>query len=152
VFPLGRPYVVPSDRIGHEVAQLLLSPSATRDRLTASMFIGQAEDDPVRLIERALDATVRAEPIEAKLRAAAKDGRLDGKTRPGADIETLATRAIAAGVITREEAQVLIEQRDLVAAVIRVDDFDSDLGASLLQPAIDALKQPTATEKQRAAA
>src|SRR5207245_449512 len=31
VFPLGRPYVVPSDGLGHEVARLLIEPSATRD-------------------------------------------------------------------------------------------------------------------------
>ena len=45
---------------------------------------------------------------------------------------------VAAGVIDREEARTLIVQRELVARVIRVDDFAADLGASLLQPAIDA--------------
>jgi acyl-CoA dehydrogenase len=30
VFPLGRPYVVPSDQLGHDVARLLIEPSATR--------------------------------------------------------------------------------------------------------------------------
>ena len=39
VFPLGRPFVVPSDKAGHEVAKLLLEPSATRDRLTAGMYL-----------------------------------------------------------------------------------------------------------------
>ncbi len=39
LFPLGRPYVVPSDRLGHEVAKLLIEPSATRDRLTAGMYV-----------------------------------------------------------------------------------------------------------------
>src|SRR4030095_877038 len=34
VFPLGRPYVVPSDGLGHDAASLLIAPSATRDRLT----------------------------------------------------------------------------------------------------------------------
>src|SRR5690606_17448302 len=57
VFPLGRPYVVPSDRIGRDVARLLIAPSATRDRLTAAMFVGKEDDDPVGLIERALEAT-----------------------------------------------------------------------------------------------
>jgi acyl-CoA dehydrogenase len=30
VFPLGHPYDVPSDRIGHQVAKLLIEPSASR--------------------------------------------------------------------------------------------------------------------------
>ncbi len=38
VFPLGRPYVVPSDKLGHEVAALLITPSATRDRLTSDVY------------------------------------------------------------------------------------------------------------------
>ena len=50
----------------------------------------------------------------------------------------LAERAVAARVIDGDEAKALVAQRALVARVIRVDDFDRDLGASLLQPAIDA--------------
>src|SRR3954447_26441818 len=80
VFPLGRPYVVPSDRLGHEVASLLIEPSATRDRLTATMYIPRDdEDDPVTLIERAWPAPMAAEPILAKLRLAIKEARLDGR-------------------------------------------------------------------------
>jgi acyl-CoA dehydrogenase len=138
VFPLGRPYEVPADDLGHQVAQLLIQPSATRDRLTMPMHIGREEDDPVGLIERALTATVEAEPVEAKLKAAMRDGRLDGRMPPDTGVEALAERAVAAGVIDRDEARTLIVQRGLVARVIRVDDFPADLGASLLQPAIDA--------------
>jgi len=153
VFPLGRPYVVPSDRVGQRVARLMIEPSATRDRLTGPMFIGKEEDDPIGLIERALAATVIAEPIEAKLKSAMKDGRLDGRLPPDAGVEALAERAVAAQVINEEEAKALIAQRALVARVIRVDDFDSDLGASLLKPAIDLMQRHAALPlKHRAAA
>ena len=138
VFPLGRPYEVPADDLGHQVAKLLIQPSATRDRLTGEMFVGREDDDPVGLIERALTATVEAEPVEAKLKVALRDGRLDARLPPDAGVEVLTERAVAAGVIDREEARTLIAQRELVARVIRVDDFPADLGASLLQPAIDA--------------
>ena len=48
------------------------------------MFISRsADDDPVTLIERALAATIAAEPIEAKIRAAVKDGRFDGEAAAG---------------------------------------------------------------------
>jgi acyl-CoA dehydrogenase len=105
------------------------------------------------VIERALAATMAAEPIEAKLKAAMKDRRFDGRLPPGAGVEELTTRAMAAGVIDADEARVLVEQRALVAQVIRVDDFDRDLGASLLQPAIDALERQHATPvRHRAAA
>ena len=69
---------MPSDALGHEVAKLLIEPSATRDRLTAGMYASaDAADNPVAQIERALAATLAAEPIEAKLRAAVKEGRFD---------------------------------------------------------------------------
>ncbi len=136
VFPLGRPYDVPSDLLGHEVAKLLITPSATRDRLTSGMFFSGEAGDPIRDIERALDATVAAEPIEDKLRAAIRHGRLSVKREPGAEPEALDRRAVEAGVITPDEARVLAQHRALVASVVRVDDFDADLGTSLLQPPI----------------
>jgi len=152
VFPLGRPYVVPSDHLGHQVASLLLEPSATRDRLTAGMFIGKDDDDPVGLIERALDAAIAAEPIQAKVRLAIKEGRLSAKHAPGTPFDVLSEHAFEAGVISAEEARALVTHHGLVARVIAVDDFDRDLGASLLLPAIEALRRQTAPMRQRVAA
>ncbi len=151
VFPLGRPYVMPSDELGHRVARLLIEPSATRDRLTANMFIGRDDDDPVGLIERALAATVAVARTEARVRAAVKDGRIDGALPPGEGAEAIDARAVAAGVIDAAEASSLAAQRRLVERVVRVDDFDRDLGASLAQPAIDAVRSVPAV-KHRAAA
>src|SRR5213078_2541592 len=68
VFPLGRPYVVPADDLGHEVARLLIEPSATRDRLTCGMYLPKDDGDAIRIIELALEATLAAEPIEARIR------------------------------------------------------------------------------------
>ena len=133
VFPLGRPYVVPSDALGRDVARLLIAPSPTRDRLTAGMFLPDQVDDPVRQIELALDATMAAEPIEAKLREAVRAGRLPRVDDPRIDAETLDRQAIDAGVITPDEARVLAEHRKRVAQVVRVDDFGPDLGTSLLR-------------------
>jgi acyl-CoA dehydrogenase len=150
VFPLGRPYEVPSDQLGHEVASLLLAPSAARDRLTDNVFIGREDDDPVGLIERALEVTMAAEPILARIRAAVKEGKLDGAVMPDAPADTLALRAVASGIIDGDEARVLARHHALVAKVIAVDDFDRDLGASLLVPALQALQRQA--ERMRAAA
>ena len=133
VFPLGRPYVVPSDALGHDVAKLLIAPSPTRDRLTAGMFIPDEVDDPVRQIELALDAAIAAEPIEAKLRDAVRARRLSPPDEPIVDAGAFERQAVEAGVITADEARLLAKHRDLVAKVIRVDDFAADLGTSLFQ-------------------
>jgi len=142
VFPLGRPYVVPSDKLGHEVARLLVEPSATRDRLTAGMATPKSDDDPVGLIDRALVATITADPIEAKVRAAVKAKRFDATLEPGVGAQALAERALAAGVITSEEAANLALAHELVARVIRVDDFPQDLGTSAMWPLATNAAEP----------
>jgi len=153
VFPLGRPYVVPSDKLGHEVAKLLIEPTATRDRLTAGMFIARSGDGPVLQIERALVATLAAEPAEAKIRLAAKDGRLNTKLPPGAGLEVLVARAQTAGVIDAAEGTALLVARDLTAKVIRVDDFAQDLGASEMKLGAGSVHPPvTAAVVHKAAA
>jgi acyl-CoA dehydrogenase len=153
VFPLGRPYVVPSDKLGHEVARILIEPSAARDRLTAGAYLSTAPDNPLAQIERALAASVIAEPVEAKLKAAVKDGRVDPKLPPGAGIDVLVARAEQAGAITAAEGASVIAARDLTAIVIRVDDFPQDLGASDMKPAASARQAPaTPTVMHKAAA
>ncbi len=128
IFPLGRPYVVPSDALGHEVAKLLIEPSATRDRLTAGMHLPLVEAEPVGAIELAVEASIAAEPVEAKLKAAIKEGRL-AITRP----EEQLTAALAAGVITEQEAMLVKRAKRLTDIVIHVDDFPQDLGVSALR-------------------
>ena len=129
VFPLGRPYVVPSDRLGHEVARLLIEPSATRDRLTADMYLASSEDDPMQTLEAALEATLAAEPIEARMREAQKAGRFAVKGAGDA-----AAAALAAGIIDADELGVLRRAARLADEVIRVDDFAADLGVSEARP------------------
>jgi acyl-CoA dehydrogenase len=131
IFPLGRPYVVPSDRLGAQVAELLIAPSATRDRLTAGMYIRRDENDAVGAVELALEATLRAEAIEAKMRAAQKTGILSGRAP-----EELAKSALARGVISAEEFAHLTRTQELRAIVVRVDDFPFDLGLQRSEPAV----------------
>jgi acyl-CoA dehydrogenase len=128
IFPWGHPYVVPSDDLGHQVARALIEPSATRDRLTAECFLPLSEDDPVGAIELALAATVAAEPVEAKIRAADKAGRFDGN--PRANVRDIATVAAELGVITAAEHELMKRRNHLRDVVVRVDDFPFDFGVA----------------------
>jgi acyl-CoA dehydrogenase len=121
VFPLGRPCAVPSDRLGHEVAQLLIAPSPTRDRLTAGMYVGPADpEDSLGLIDAAMDAAIAAEAIDAKIRAAHKSQAIAGRG------PELVRAALAAGVISAAEGEQLARAAALRDKVIRVDDFPQD--------------------------
>jgi acyl-CoA dehydrogenase len=121
VFPLGNRFAPPSDALGHEVAKLLIGPSETRDRLTAGMYLPKAGTEPIARLEAALDATVGAEPIEARLSAARKAGVISG-----ADEDALARAAIVARIITEEEGERLRTSALLRDEAIRVDDFPGD--------------------------
>jgi acyl-CoA dehydrogenase len=141
VFPLGRPYVVPGDALGHAVAKRLIEPCASRERLTRGTFIGST-DEPVGLLERALAATIAAEPIERRIEDARRSGAFAASLAPGEGAAEVAARARAAGVIDDAEAGLLATQRELAARVVQVDDFGSDLGASLLRIVDGARESP----------
>ena len=122
VFPKGLTLDAPRDKVGSKVAQILITPGAARDRLTAGAYVPRKENDVIGRLEFAMEAVVRAEPIEAKLRAAAKEGKLPQRT--------LAERRLAAvreQVITQEEHDHLVYTDRLRREVIKVDDFEHDL-------------------------
>ncbi|MBK7901412.1 MAG: acyl-CoA dehydrogenase [Azonexus sp.] len=126
IFPWGHPYVVPSDELGHQAARLLIEPSATRDRLTAETYLPPGDEEPVGAIEQALAATLAAEPIEARVRDAERQGRFAGD--PQANVRDIAQAAFAAGIIDAAEYEILRRRNALRDQVVRVDDFPFDLG------------------------
>ena len=128
VFLWGHSQIPPSDQLGQDVARLLISPSATRDRLTAGCHLPATADEPVGAIEQALAATLDAEPIEAKIRELEKRGVLDGN--PQANVRDIADAAVAIGGITAEEYAVVKRRNRLRDTVVKVDDFPFDLGAA----------------------
>lgn len=122
IFPLGRPYVTASDRLGHEVAQLLIEPSATRDRLTADVYVPDDMSDPIANLEVALGACIQAEAIDAKIRRAQREGKIDAR-----NANALTQAALSAGIITQVEHAQLARAAALRNEAIRVDDFPPDL-------------------------
>ena len=122
IFPLGHPYDVPSDRIGHQVASLLIGPTRARDRLTAECYLPASLDEPVGAIEAALAATLAAEPIEARIRSAEKSGAFAGA--PDANVRDIAHVALARGIVSAEEYALLAKRNALRDRVIQVDEFD----------------------------
>src|SRR5690242_12178240 len=108
--PIGPRGLGPSDRVTHLCAQLVMEPSAARDRLTADLSHVD-EDRGVARLEKAFLLVTGAEDITNKMRAAHIRDR-----------ET----ALKNGVITQEEAERLAAVHEAVAKVIEVDDFAPD--------------------------
>jgi len=125
IFPTGKEFDPPHDRLGQQVVHMLLEPNAARDRLTAGVFIPKDEHDPVGTLEAALRAVIAAEPVGAKIRAARDKAVIAGKF-PGEIVD----EALAKGVITREEKAAMDKAGVLRRRAIMVDDFPRDLGKS----------------------
>lgn len=120
----------PSDRLGGEVARLLLHPGAQRDRLTAGLY--QHPGSALACLEKAFELSLLAEAPLAKVRKAVKAGRLDKKPLD----DGLFRLAKERGVIDAEELHLLIESRKAAADVTRVDDFSlAELRGTLESPA-----------------
>jgi acyl-CoA dehydrogenase len=105
--PFGARVLGPSDRVVHQCAQLVLEPSAARDRLTPD--IAHVEDDGgLARLEKAFGLVTAAEEIARAMRAAhLRDWR----------------EAVKKGVITQGQGEQLAAAHEAVAKVIEVDDF-----------------------------
>jgi acyl-CoA dehydrogenase len=126
VFPKGMTLIQPSDHMGHEVAKILITPSAARDRLIEGMYLPNDERDIFGHLNAAMNAVVQAEPIEAKVRAAQKGGRL---TKRG--LEAMFEEAMTLSVITETELAQWRRARAMTKEVVRVDDFDKNFGLAV---------------------
>ncbi len=122
VFPKGLTLDAPTDRVGSQVAQILITPGAARDRLTAGAYVPRREDDVVGRLEFAMHAAIRAEPIEARLRRAVRDGMLPQRT-----LAERRAAALAQGLVSAAELEALEYADRLRREVVHVDDFDPDL-------------------------
>lgn len=121
VFPLGRRYRTPNDRLTQACARLLLTESEARDRLTQGVFISDDPLDVTGSIEHALKAVLAAEEAERKL----KETRL---VRPyPVNFEDWLQQLAAEGVLSADEAELLRKSAEATARVVAVDDFPNDV-------------------------
>ena len=96
----------PDDRLTRACAQLLMTPSETRERIIGRMF-GGCERDGLRQLDDAFERVIAAEPIRKRLR----------------DADTTPKKGLEDGLITAEEKAELDAMQAAVARVIAVDDF-----------------------------
>jgi acyl-CoA dehydrogenase len=123
IYPYGREFDSPRDRLGSQVVGLLLAPGPARERLTAGIYMPKGEDEPVAALEAALRAVIAAEPIGAKIRKARESGAIGASFA-----DQIVEEALAKGVISRQEMAAMDLAKQLRRRVIMVDDFPKDLG------------------------
>ncbi len=121
VQPFGARVLGPSDRIVRQCAQILLEPSAARDRLAADL--SHVEDDGGRArLEQAFLLVTAAEDASRKMRAAHLHDR---------------DEAVKRGIISRDEADRLAAAHEAAARVIEVDDFAPEMLSPIYKKGAD---------------
>lgn len=108
-YPLGVPEPVPSDRQIGRLAEILMRPSAQRERLTPGLYLGEGHaEHPLKDLEEAFELVSGCAHIEKKMRAA---GVRD------------ADEALQNGIISQAERESLRCAAEAVEKVLAVDAF-----------------------------
>ena len=118
VFPLGRRWAPPSDRLAHTVARAVQNGGELRERLTEGMYVPPAGELGLGLLEESLDKIVAALGVDAKIKSAITTRTLERKPKA-----TLVERALEAGVITEEDHAVLNAAEEARDQAVAVDSF-----------------------------
>ena len=126
IFPRGLTYFPPSDRLGRDIADLIMHPTAARERLSRDIYKTQESHNPVGLLQEALVLSTMAESLEKRIRVdGIKTGRIGALDLPGQISE-----ALHIGILSEAEAAVLRDYDAKVSKLLAVDDFaPQELGA-----------------------
>jgi acyl-CoA dehydrogenase len=135
VQPFGARVLGPSDRVTQQCAQLVLEPSAARDRLTPDL--SHVDDDRgVARLEQAFVLVTAAEDIARRMRAAHLHDWQD---------------AVKKGVITKAEGDQIAAAHEAVSKVIEVDDFAPEALSPIYKKPADVHQFPQGLGETRAA-
>lgn len=121
MFPFGKPFSPPSDKLIHQVAKIGLEPSPTRDRLTEGCYLSNDPNDAVGRIEHAFNLAIQAEDLEYKFKRLNKADKLSAITHAARIVE-----AVEKDFISKAEGQQLEELYTATLAAIRVDHFSNE--------------------------
>jgi acyl-CoA dehydrogenase len=108
----------PSDELGSRVAQAMQTRGEQRDRMTADIFIPESRDEAIGKYEYAMKMIEESFPVYKKLYKATKARELK-KDHVLKQVEP----ALAAGIITAEEAEMVKNTEEARFDAISVDEF-----------------------------
>ncbi|TQV82913.1 acyl-CoA dehydrogenase [Aliikangiella coralliicola] len=121
VFPYGIWYKKPSDYLDHTIVKSMFNHNELRDRLTCNIFVGD-ENDPVGRIENAFNKVLATKSVAQKIKKAVKEGKL----APARELEETVATALAAGILSQQEADDYLESEALRLDAIQVDEYSKE--------------------------
>ena len=122
LFPLGMRRRRPSDALSRRVARQLVDGAQGRERLTRDIYIPAGDEPGLGFLENTLAKIVAAHPVEQKMRAAVKAGRIPRGSRL-----KRVEAALAAQVITDTEATLVRDAETARIEAVQVDAFEPEI-------------------------
>ena len=119
IFPRGRSYSPPADGLTTKVARIITSVGESRERLSETAYTSKGQNNPLGLLQEALELSEETILIEAKLQQAKKDGIITSNYL-GHQIE----QAELHGILKSDEIKKMTELYHKVSEILSVDDFD----------------------------
>ncbi|MEM7468411.1 MAG: acyl-CoA dehydrogenase [Pseudomonadota bacterium] len=119
VFPWGRTWRGPSDKLGNQVADMLVSSADFRAKLSRGIYFNDSPDDVIGCLEHAAQLVEQSDDASKKVRQAITDGQIP------AYADDLFEEARKADIINADEESLLRETEKAVRRAIDVDDFAS---------------------------
>ena len=101
------------------VAAILCAPNEARTRLGEWVYLTPSANNPIGRMDALLPDVIAAEPVERKLLKAMKSGELAGY-----DYDAQLADAVAKGILSAAERDLLARVRAASFEFISVDDFD----------------------------
>ena len=118
IFPRGKTYSPPADRLDQEIASLVINPTTVRDRLCDGIYAAREPGSQLGQLQEALELAEKVNPLEAKLTDARRSGQIGG----GALAAQIAD-ARKQGILSAAEAAELQQFDEAVIALLTVDEF-----------------------------
>ncbi|MEZ9144478.1 acyl-CoA dehydrogenase FadE [Vibrio sp. 10N.286.52.C3] len=120
LMPFGRIRRAPNDKLDSKVAHILQTPSETRSRIGRGQYLEATEYNPVGKIEKALEVILQAEPLFDKV---CKETH---QKRAFLRLDLVAQLGLEKGILTQDEANLLISAEEHRLYTINVDDFSPE--------------------------
>jgi len=115
---MNRISTMPSDKLGHKVAQAMQQRGEQRDRITDGIYLPEDKKEAFGRYENAMELIAKAQPIYRKIHVATKKKELP-KTQPRFVID----EALEKDILNEQEAETIRKAEEARVDAVQVDEF-----------------------------
>jgi len=115
---MNRISTMPSDKLGHKVAQAMQQRGEQRDRITDGIYLPEDKKEALGRYENAMELIAKAQPIYRKIHVATKKKELP-KTQPRFVID----EALEKDILNEQEAETIRKAEEARVDAVQVDEF-----------------------------